>query len=462
LRYDYSSPFKDEQGRLASLDWDRSTPTQTIWLTSVQNPVTGDPANAPDGIYFKDRNNWAPRAAIAYRIKNDWVVRSGYGVFYDFNQANIQNQQDTIGSWPFGAGRFEGNLNLPSTGAPAPSRFLGTGIFPPFVFPTSPPQFPGFVANRTNRTPYVQVWNLGIDKTFGANWLVSTTYLGSKGTHIPIEYSVNTANAPGPGDLAPRQRLPQFGPMTIDGNWSNTSYHAAELKLERRTSHGLAMLVSYTFSKSLDIASTVHGSSQPWNGVQDSFDFRASRGPSDFDLTHNFVTSLVYDLPFGQGKYLFSGASGITNHLVGGWQVNAIVTSNSGFPYSLLAGYDNANVGGGPQRPTLIGNLLPSGFDQTADHWFDTQAVTVVPYTYGNLGRNTLRQDGLQNVDLGISKRTRISERLNLDFRTEFFNLFNHPNLSAPVNSASDPNFGKIFSIVGLPRVIQFGLKLNF
>lgn len=463
LRYDYSSPFKEEQGRLGGLDWLGSTPDRTIWLTTVRNPVTGEPPTAPEGVFFPDRNNWAPRAAVAYRLKDDWVVRSGYGIFYDFNQSNIQIQQDTIGSWPFGAPRFEPAINLPTADNPRPTRLLGSGIFPPFSFPTEPPQFPGFAVNRSNRTPYVQIWNLGIDKTFGSNWLVSATYLGSKGTHIPIQYSVNTANKPGPGDLAPRQRLPRFGPMTLNGQWSNTSYNAGQLKLERRTSHGLALLMSYTYSKSLDIASTVHGSSQPWNGVQDSFDFRASRGPSDFDLTHNFVTSIVYDLPIGEGKRFLGNAGKISRYLLGGWQVNGIVTSNSGFPFSLLVGYDNANVGGGPQRPTLIGDLLPSGFKQTSDRWFNTDAVTVIPFTYGNLGRNVLRQDGLQNVDMGISKRTRLTESTNLDFRAEFFNLFNHVNLAAPNTSFSDSrNFGKVFSIVGLPRVIQFALKLSF
>jgi hypothetical protein len=465
MRYDYSSPFKETQGRLASLDWDRSTPTKTIWLTTIANPVTGEAATAPEGIYYPDRNNWAPRVAVAYRLKNDFVVRSGYGIFYDFNQSNIQNQQDTIGMWPFGAGNFPPTLNLPTSANPVPNRLLGTGIFPPFVFPTEPPYAPGFVANRGNRTPYVQIWNVGIDKTFGNNWLLSTTYLGSKGTDISIEYPVNTANQPGPGDLAPRQRLPQFAPLTIDGNWSNTSYQAAQLKLEKRTSSGLAFLLSYTYSKTLDIASTVHGPSQPYNGVQNTHDFRASRGPSDFDLTHNFVTSLVYDLPFGEGKRFGSGAGSASRYLLGGWQITGIVTSNSGFPFTLGVPGDNANVGGGAQRPTLIGQLLPSGFQQTPDHWFNRDAVTVIPYTYGNLGRNVLRQDGLQNVDFGIFKRTRITERVNVDFRTEIFNTFNHPNWGPPGTSYNpDPNssFGKVTSIVGLPRVIQFGLKVNF
>ncbi len=462
IRYDYSSPFKEAKGRLASLDWDNSTPTNTIWLTVAKNPITGAPANAPDGLYFPDRNNWSPRIGIAYRLTNDLVVRSGYGWFYDFNQSNIQMQQDTIGLWPWGAGDFEGNLNLPSASKPVPDRLLGTGIFPPFVFPNEPPYAPGFVANRHNRTPYVQSWNLGIEKGFGTNWLVSATYLGSKGTHIPIEYSANMANRPGPGDLAPRQRLPQFAPMTIDGNWSNTSYQAGQLKVEKRTASGLALLSSYTYSKSLDVGSTVHGSSQPWNGVQDTHNFRASRGPSDFDLTHNFVTSVVYDLPIGQGKRFLNGSGAVPKYLLGGWQVTGIVSLNTGFPFSLLVPYDNANVGGGPQRPTLVGDLFPSGFTRTPGRWFNTDAVTVIPYTFGNLGRNTLRQDGYQNFDFGAFKRTKLGEVMNLEFRSELFNIFNHPNFGAPDPAVGSPTFGQVLKMQGSPRDVQFSLKLGF
>jgi hypothetical protein len=297
LRYDYSSPFTEAQGRLGGLDWAESTASNTIWLTVSKNPITGAPATAPNGVYYPDRNNFAPRVGIAYRLKNDLVIRTGYGIFYDFNQTNIQDQQDTIGSWPWGAGDFQGNLNLPTPGQPTPTRILGTGIFPPFVFPNSPPYAPGWVANRDNRTPYMQNWNFGIDKSFGRNWLISATYLGSKGTHIPIEFTVNTADTPGPGPLTPRQRLPQFSSLTIDGNWSNSSYEAGQIKVEKRTTSGLAFLMSYSYSKSLDVGSTVHGSSQPYNGVQDGLNFNGSRGPSDFDLTHNFVSSVVYELP---------------------------------------------------------------------------------------------------------------------------------------------------------------------
>jgi len=462
LRYDYSSPFSEKYGHVASLDWDNSTPTNTVWLTEVTNPITKAPATAPNGIYYPDRTDFAPRAGIAYRVRRDLAVKSGYGLFYDFNQSNIQDQQDTVGLWPWGAGDFEGDLNLPTNTQPVPTRILGTGIFPPFVFPTSPPYAPGYIARRENRTPYVQTWNLGIDKSYGNNWLVSVTYLGSEGTHLVAEFPINTANAPGPGPLAPRQRLPQFAPMTNDCACTSSNYQAGEIKLEKRAASGLALLTSYTYSKSLDESSTVHGTSQPYNGVQNSFDLRGSRGPSDFDLTHNFVTSVVYDLPFGRGKRFLNSANALSQSVLGGWQATTIVTVNSGFPFSLYVPYDNANVGGGAQRPTVIGDLFPSGFKQTPNAWFNVHAVTVIPYTFGNMGRNSIRQDGYKNVDSGILKQFRISEGRGLEFRTEFFNFFNHPNFGPPDPNIGDQTFGQLLSIVGNPRVMQFSLKLNY
>ena len=462
LRYDYSSPFSEAQGHLASLDWANSTPTNTIWLTERPNPITGAPANAPHGIYFPDRTNFGPRVGVAYRLRNDIAVKTGYAIFYDFNQSNIQDQQDTVGLWPWGAGDFEGNLNLPTASQPVPTRLLGTGIFPPFVFPTSPPYAPGFVANRNNRTPYVQTWNLGIEKSYGNNWLVSVTYLGSKGTHLPIEFPVNTANTPGPGPLAPRQRLPQFAPLTIDANWATSSYQAGQLKIEKRTSSGLAFLTSYSYSKSLDVSSTVHGTSQPYNGIQDSFHIRGSRGPSDFDLTHNFVTSVVYDLPFGEGKHFLSNHGVLSRYVLGGWQATTILTLHSGFPFSLYVPSDNANVGGGVQRPTVIGDLLPRGFKQTPGAWFNANAVTVIPYTFGNMGRNSLRQNGYEDVDAGAFKRFPITETSDLEFRTEIFNLLNHPSFAAPDSTYGSPTFSQVLKVVGSPRVVQFGLKFNY
>jgi hypothetical protein len=191
-------------------------------------------------------------------------------------------------------------------------------------------------------------------------------------------------------------------------------------------------------------------------------DFKADRANSDYDLTHILALSSVYELPFGQGKRFANSPGWASRLLIGGWQVSGILSLNNGFPFYIIVPFDNANIGGGLQRPTLTGPLVPSGFQQTPAHWFDTSNLTVVPYTFGNLGRNAMRQDGYKDFDLAAAKRFQISERKNLEFRAEAFNFFNHPNFAAPDGNFSDPTFGRVLGMNGSPRDIQFGLKLLF
>jgi hypothetical protein len=227
----------------------------------------------------------------------------------------------------------------------------------------------------------------------------------------------------------------------------------------------LNFLASYTYSKSIDDQSAAHGSAQPGEGIQNGLDFDADRADSDFDLRHNFVFSGIYELPFGQGKRFSSGHKDIDRYLLNGWRIDGILSLHTGFPFNLYVPYDNANTGSGTlgseERPSLVGQLYPSGFQSSLSEWFNTSAVAAIPYTYGNLGRNVLRQNGLKNVDFSISKDLVIRETQRIEFRTEFFNLFNHPNFGPPDGNISDPTFGQVLS-AGNPRFIQFGLKYVF
>ncbi len=473
VRYDYGAPLVDTQGRQGTLDRVNSTPGQTVWLIDKSAKpdveVTTSPATVQrvqDGIFQPDRRNLSPRVGLAYRIASHTAIRSGYGIFYDFNQSNVQDTQDIMGQWPFGFPFITPpNLNQPTAANPTPQSVLGVGVFPPFVPGATPPSSPGFAAARDNRRPYVQVWDLGLEQSVGGGWLFSATYLGSKGTHMVITPVMNIAPTPGPGNPQDRVALPQFSPFEVTGAWGNSSYQAAQLKIQKRMGHGLNFLSSYTWSKSIDYQSAAHGSAQPGEGIQNGLNFRADRASSDFDLRHNFVFSGIYELPFGEGKRFSSSHSGINRYLLGGWRIDGILSLHTGFPFNLYVPYDNANTGSGTlgstERPSLVGQLHPSGFSQSLSQWFNTSAVAAIPYTYGSLGRNVLRQDGLKNIDFSISKETHIHENQRLEFRSEFFNLFNHPNFAAPDGNISDATFGQVLS-AGNPRFIQFGLKYVF
>jgi len=469
VRYDYAPPLLETQGRQGTLDRVNSTPTNTIWLIdkSAKPPVdlSASPATVQrvrDGIFEPDHKNWSPRVGLAYRVKSSMAVRAGYGIFYDFNQSNVQDVQDIMGQWPFGFPFFTPpNLNQPTAANPVPQNVLGVNVFPPFVPGATPPSGPGFAAARDNRRPYVQVWDLGIEQSIGTAWLFSATYLGSKGTHMIITPEVNTAPTPGPGDAQSRVALPQFSPFEVTGAWGNSTYHSAQLKIQRRVGHGLNFLSSYTWSKSIDYQSAAHGSAQPGEGIQNGLNFRADRAVSDYDLTHNFVFSGIYELPFGEGKRFAPGNNQINRYLLTGWKIDGILSLHTGFPFNLFVPFDNANTLGANQRPSLVGQLVPSGFNRTLSQWFNTSALAVIPYTFGNLGRNVVRQDSFKNIDYSIAKETTIKEAQRIDFRGEFFNLFNHPNFGPPDGNVSNPTFGQVLS-AGNPRFIQFGLKYLF
>jgi hypothetical protein len=271
--------------------------------------------------------------------------------------------------------------------------------------------------------------------------------------------NVNIANSPGPGPIAPRSRLPNLlGVYDLDAHWFNSSYNAGQVKIEKRYSQGLTLLGSYTYSHSIDDVSV--NTNYTW--FQNTLNFRADRASSDFDLTHNVALSCVYELPFGTGKRFANGDDFLSRFIAAGWRAGGIVSLNNGFPFNITIPFDNANVGAIYQRPSVKGPLVPSGFHQTPNAWFDTSALYVLSYTYGNLGRNAMREDGFQNFDFSLSKDTPLTERLHLELRFEFFNVLNHPNFAIPDSSFGDPTFGSVLSMNGSPRDIQFGAKLQF
>ena len=459
LRYDYSSPFQEVNGHQAALDIAHSTAENTVWLDVSRNALTGEPANAKPGLVPPDRKDIGPRVGLAYRLPHDFAARAGYGIFYDFNQSNVQNQQTFMGQWPFGLPDIvPSGLNAPTVANLLPQQVLGVGVFPPFVPSAMPPTSPGFAIDPTYKRPSVQSWNFGIEKSLKGNWLVSVTYLGNKGTHIVTNPYLNIAPHASTQPYSQSEvRLPYFSPMMVVSDWGNTSYEALQLKAEKRFSKGVTVLASYTYSKFISFDDSANSSGTIQNGL----DFMADRSVSSYDLPHNFVFSYVYALPFGEGGRFLNSQGRMSKYLLKGWQTTGILTLRSGFPFNITVPYDNANVGAGTERPTLIGQLLPSGFKQSVNEWFNTAALTVIPGTFGNLGRNALRSDGVERLDFGMFKQTQITESKSVEFRAEFFNFFNTPIFEAPVSSFGSSYFGQVLGAMD-PRFVQFGLKLVF
>ena len=546
LRYELDLPPYDTRGRFATFDPSLYRPRMEFVVngevrTPIGPPVGGfvqagnaiaqyDLPNVPNVskriLKSIDPNNFAPRLGFAYSPfkKNRFVIRGGYGIFY--SRSSFQSAGSTLFSPPF----YFTNTTM------------GANVSNPFASVGSEDQFPRFVIgsplfgnsiDRNNRTPYVQQYNAGVQLGLSKNTLLEVAYVGTRGLKLSRPVAVNqarlaspqnpiinevtganiTTNAPTNAQL----RAPFQGVALGDGFLQNQTsgqsvYNSLQISLTRRLSSGLQFLASYTFAKSIDDGSATGGGSgttgllntaQFNDGstvVGNQLDTRANRGVSDFDRTHRFVLSFIWEVP----KPNFARRSKIGSILFSGWQMSGIVTAMSGLPIDVvdsLAGtfYLGANAGGA--RPNFVSGVsamsnVPPGYyfnpfafkrptvltGQTIPSSNGTAIANTTGTDFGNVGRNVLRGPGQFNADLSIGKRFRINESKNIEFRTELFNIFNNVNFANPISNLNavsssggsiDQNsgqiipgragdFGRIISTSNNPRLIQFAVKLNF
>jgi len=260
--------------------------------------------------------------------------------------------------------------------------------------------------------------------------------------------------SPAPVNLRP---VPQFDDIDILESRGNSVYNSLQARVQQRYHGGLTLMASYTWSKSIDDASGFFSSAGDPNFPQDSYNVRAERARSNFDLQHRFTANYSYDLPLAKG-----------HRLLGGWQTYGVLAFQTGRPFTvaLRSDLDNSNTGrtnlgfGANDRPNLVGN--PKLSERTPDRWFNTSAFAVPPFgSFGNAGRNILDGPGSATVDVSLLKNTNVGERMTVQFRAEAFNLFDRANFDLPDIFVGSPTFGKIQSAQG-PRVVQLGLKLVF
>ena len=385
-------------------------------------------------------------------------------------QQNNKNVQPRVGfAWdPFGDGKTSVRAAYAlQTDQPMTSVVIGTSTNPPLAIPLT---FSGAIRldNAINQArpaglapqsiahdftnAYLQSWNFNVQREVLRNIALSVGYFGSKGTHL---ISRRNLNQPING-VRPFRTLSQSSPTlpgTSLGNITqvesggNSSYNALWVKGSQRLARGLQFQASYTWSKSLDSNSFSTG------GIvgQDSYNLKGDRGLSDFDARHRLVFNGIYDLP-------------LRGHLcLDGWQLAAIVQLQSGSPINIVTSNSTVNGIGNTLRPDVNG---PITMLNTVERWFDTSAFTAVP-RFGNLGRNVVIGPGFKNTDLAIIKNTKLNETVRMQFRVEFFDLFNHANFGTPGNIVGTPAFGQITSTrfqtgeSGSSRQIQFAVKIT-
>src|SRR5579884_2269991 len=447
LRYDFVEPPSYGSKTVSGLDVLTGN-----FLVSSPVPPLYPHANVRRTYYDPHYNGFEPRFGLAYRAGPSTVFRSALAMFDDHNNTLVQEAQDPRISWPEGVGVSVVDLNRASP----TTYFNNLPTYGSFFNPLQP--YVSFGADPRNKIPYSMEYNAGIEQQFAKSFVLDVNYVGSVSRHQFIQPAANTALTPGPGPVGPREPYPAYGgSFSFDDNVGNASYNALQVKLQKNLSSGLSFLGSYTWSKALDIQSEGQSGS-----IETIYDLRRDWGPSDFNRTQMFVLNSIYQLPVGAGKKYLSNANGFVRTILGNWNVGGILTMNSGQPYRIVAGGDIANVGGGSQRAQVVGDPN-SGFARSRLEWFNTAAFALpAPYTFGNEGRNNLTGPPLKNLDFIAYKDFLFTERLRLQFRSEFFNIFNHANFGLPNNYVQSASFGVITGTATAPREIQFALKLNF
>ncbi len=424
--------------------------------------------------------NFGPRLGLAYRLGDDWVIRSGYGMVF-FEQSGITTPF-TIPQFPFVqtvGQQSQDNVNAAfvltngptiQVAPPNPNSGLGQGVFG---------------VDRNNGSGYAQQWNVAIQKAIGRNLNLEVAYLGSKNTRLgipdaninqlPSQYlskgsalltrvtnpyfgEIPPSSSLGSATIAQQQLLRRFPRFTnvalFRNNVGNSTYNAAALKLERRLSSGLTINGAYTFSKLIDDASSVFsqtiftGPVLNSTGAADAYNRHLEKDVSSGDIPRVFAIGWVYEIPRLRKR--------------AGWQIAGLVRVQSGGAVAVTQAINNnASLGYAVQRPSRIRN--PDDFtSRTVAQYFDTAAFTASPqFVIGNSSRNPTRGPGLQNADLMIGKTFQLGEHARLEVRAEVFNVSNTPPLNDPNGSFGSAAFGSITS-AGTPRAFEFVAKVRF
>jgi len=458
LRYEAHLPWVETRNLWANFDID-TNPAQAALVPAKKG------SRADRATIRTDADDFGPRFGFAYRAARNTVVRGGYGVYFA--------QYEGFG----GAQYLEVNPPFTykavlATNRIDPTIVLNNGLPPDLVRPQNATNIQTSSYDRNLRHGYAQQWSFSIQRELPGEILVETGYYANAAHKLMRRTEGNWA-PPGPGNVNSRRRyqsvlVPQDGVVVgpLAGtfrheNSSNSNFQSLQLKVEKRLSHGLSVLGSYIWSKTISDGHGESGAGSTSGAGQDPRNLRVERSLADEHRAHRFVLSHVYNLPFGRSKPYLSDMHSVLEGVLGGWTVAGITTLSSGRCVDLGVTGNPSNTGGA-DRPNVVHDWHLGPDRRGLDRWFDTTAFAAnAPFTFGNAGRNLLEGPGSVNLDFAMYKHFSITERLRLQFRAEAFNMTNTPAFGVPNAQVGNASFGRI-SGADTPRNLQFGLKLIF
>ena len=455
MRYEIPKPPEDKYGRYTNfvpglnklvIGSDKTLAGSGITFSNPNMAETAAQAGIPSSLVYTSLINLAPRFGFAWRPfgGSRTVVRGGFGIFYG-NQVQNPIRNNLANAFPFAISQTT-NRN-----ASQPNFLTLSSPFP------NKPNLNGNLSSLTidgyelhAPTPYLSSWNFTIEREIGFSSAIEVSYVGSKGSHLPIQVNINQPYRS--AQTAPNFPVPYPGYGTINyiSFEGNSSYNAATITWRRRFNHGFFYTLNYTHGKSIDNASQINGSSDGgYSGLQDARNLGGDRGRSDWDIGNQFTESFSWTAPFKKNPW------------VRGWQIAGTGRLYTGAPFTPTVTNVNLALGEANRPNRIATGTLPN---PDANRWFNVAAFPPVPqgaFTFGDSGRNILDGPGRIEINITLYKNFVLREKSNLQFRWETFNVLNHANLGLPVNAVNAPNAGTIVTADN-GRLMQFGLRYTF
>lgn len=523
LRWEHAGPWTERYNRLSYFDPTQNN--SVLAADGINVPGNIDLVASPgDGYRSNIKPDWkqfAPRVGLAYQITHKTVFHAGYGVFWLPNDVawDYSPNNNPINSYSTPV------LGSVYTGVPAcfpatcstTAAVVGSGAY------TSTNPFPNGIIAPPERNPsyaqtllgtgpndpqlsnpygYAQQWNAEIQQQFGSGFILNVAYGGAKGTHLPIDspqidqlpdqyLSLGNAllqNVPNPFYpyiTAPGSPLsqptvqygqllrpyPEYNGVSYAGEGiGNSTYESLQVTAEKRFNNGQTISAAYTHAKLISDTDTITGwlESGGTGGIQDWNNLKGEKSLASFDVPDRLAVSYVLDVPVGKGRKFMTNANRFEDATIGGWGVEGVTILQSGFPLHITDNDNTSNSFGGGQRPNVLSGCntsMPGSITQKLNEYFNTSCfVQAAPFTFGDESRNDphLRSPGIANWDFTAFKDFAITEKSYVQFRAEFFNVFNRVQFGYPGQALGASNFGQITSQLNNPRLVQFALRLSF